>query len=234
MPAASTPPVTTSTSLPSGAVARHLGATPTAAPGTGRTTATGTTAPDTTAASGTTAPRTTASTAPHTASGIGPHVTAPRTTVAADPRVLPRQLVLPRFGVHADVLAVTSTNGELAVPENPQQVGWWVGSALPGSASGTTVVDGHIDSATEGVGALIHLSDLMPGDHVSIVGSTGKILDYDVVARRVYVKHAGLPASLFAPGGPARLLLISCGGPFDSARGSYEDNIAVFATPSAG
>lgn len=161
------------------------------------------------------------------------HQTTPRSTAATDPRELPRQLLLPRFGIHADVLPVTSTDGVLAVPENPQQVGWWAGSALPGSTSGTTVIDGHIDSATAGVGALIHLSDLVPGDSVSIVGSTGKTIDYRVVARRVYVKHAGLPSSLFAPGGPQRLLLISCGGPFDSDRGSYEDNIVVFATPVA-
>lgn len=127
---------------------------------------------------------------------------------------------------------MTSTNGVLEVPENPQQVGWWAGSALPGSSTGTTVIDGHIDSATAGVGAFIHLSDLVPGDSVSIVGSSGKTLDYDVVARRVYAKNAGLPGSLFAGGGPERLLLISCGGPFDSSRGSYEDNIVVFATPS--
>lgn len=131
------------------------------------------------------------------------------------------------------MLPVTSVNGALTVPDDPQQVGWWVGSALPGSRSGTTVIDGHIDSATAGVGALIHLSDLVPGDRLSIVGSTGKTLDYDVSARRVYAKNAGLPPSLFTAGGPEHLLLISCGGPFDSARGSYEDNIVVFATPSA-
>lgn len=178
--------------------------------------------------------RTTASGTDGTSTGTGTGSSTSTSTAPVDPRVLPRQLVLPRFGVRADVLPVTSTDGVLAVPGNPQQVGWWVGSPLPGSASGTTVIDGHIDSATAGVGALIHLSDLVPGDHVSIVGSTGRTLDYVVVARRVYVKHAGLPPSLFAPGGPERLLLISCGGPFDFARGSYEDNIAVFATPVAG
>ncbi len=159
--------------------------------------------------------------------------TASRTAPAADRREVPRQLVLPRFGVRADVLSVTSDLGSLTVPENPRQVGWWVGSALPGSSAGTTVIDGHIDSASAGVGAFIHLSDLVPGDSVSIVGSTGRTLDYDVVARRVYAKNAGLPSSLFAAGGPERLVLISCGGPFDPARGSYEDNIVVFATPSA-
>jgi hypothetical protein len=141
--------------------------------------------------------------------------------------------VLPRFGVRADVLPVTSTDGALAVPEDPQEIGWWVGSAMPGSATGSTVLDGHIDSKTAGVGVLAHLSDLVPGDTVSIVGSTGRMLHYDVVARRVYPKDTGLPPSLFAADGPERLLLISCGGPFDSSRGSYEDNIVVFASPTA-
>ena len=142
--------------------------------------------------------------------------------------------MLTRLGVRADITFVTSQDGVLQVPENPQQVGWWVGSALPGSSTGTTVLDGHIDSATAGLGAFFQLSALAAGDRVSVVGSSGHALRYVVVARRVYPKNAGLPSSLFTTGGPQRLLLISCGGPFDTSRRSYEDNIVVFAVPATG
>jgi len=42
-------------------------------------------------------------------------------------------------------------------------------------------------------------------------------------------KHQGLPAAVFSTTGPARLVLITCGGPFNAAARSYQDNIVVFA-----
>ena len=102
---------------------------------------------------------------------------------------------------------------------------------MPGATNGSTVIDGHIDSAVAGYGALFHLGDLSPGDSVSVTTNTGKTVQYTVQARRVYVKEQGLPADLFDQKGPARLVIISCGGRFDSSIHSYEDNIAIFATP---
>ena len=146
-------------------------------------------------------------------------------------RDIPEQIVIPRLNVHADVRPVISRDGVLQVPEEPADVGWWIGSALPGAPSGTVVIDGHIDSATAGVGAFFQLSTLVAGDSVAIIGQRGSLHSYTVVARRVYAKDAGLPPSIFASAAQPRLLLISCGGPFDADRGSYEDNIAVFAVP---
>jgi hypothetical protein len=48
----------------------------------------------------------------------------------------------------------------------------------------------------------------------------------------VYVKADGLPPELFSAGGAPRLVLITCGGPFDPTTGSYLDNIVVFAAPA--
>ena len=144
----------------------------------------------------------------------------------------PELLVLSSLQVTAPVLAVKSSKGILQVPDDPANVGWWVGSALPGSATGTTVIDGHIDSATDGVGALWHLSSLVIGDVVSLQLRNGSTIRYNVVARRVYPKDAGLPQSIFTLSGPPTLVLISCGGPFDTTIKSYEDNIAVFASPT--
>ena len=153
-------------------------------------------------------------------------------STAAVPPGLPSRIQISTLHVAAAITQVTSSSGVLVVPSDPAQVGWWVGSALPGSATGTTVLDGHIDSATAGIGAFWQLSSLDSGDQIAVQLQNGNAVDYRVVARRVYPKNAGLPPSLFSLTGPPTLLMISCGGPFDSARGSYEDNIAVFATPS--
>ena len=143
---------------------------------------------------------------------------------------VPVSLELPTLHVRAQVQPVASHDGSLVVPEDPASVGWWAGSSFPGSAAGTIVIDGHIDSATLGTGALWHLSSLTAGDRI-VVTTTSSRLAYRVMARRVFSKSTGIPANVFTRTGPPLLVLISCGGPFDAARGSYEDNIAVFAAP---
>lgn len=125
-----------------------------------------------------------------------------------------------------------TSSGTLQVPANPADVGWWTGSAQPGSAHGSTVIDGHVDSARTGPGALFRLGDLHPGDPILATLAGGHTITYRVTARSIYVKSAGLPASLFAATGAPRLVLISCGGPFNHTALSYEDNIVVFASPT--
>ena len=44
---------------------------------------------------------------------------------------------------------------------------------------------------------------------------------------------AALPADYFGRGGPSRLVLITCGGTFDSSTRHYRDNVVVVAEPDA-
>jgi hypothetical protein len=151
---------------------------------------------------------------------------------AAVPPAVPVSLSLPTLGVRASVLPVVNDNGTLGVPDDPAQVGWWSASALAGAATGTVVLDGHVDSAESGPGALFRLASLKANDPITLSTRTGQLRRYTVTARRVYVKAGGLPADIFDQAGPARLVLISCGGPFDRTAGSYLDNIVVFAVPA--
>ena len=153
---------------------------------------------------------------------------------ATPARVLPAApalLAIAALQVQAAVVPVGVTGGILDVPADPAQVGWWSDSALAGSATGSVVIDGHVDSAATGPGALFHLTDLSAGDRLVVTTTTGARLSYVVTGRRVYPKTGGLPADLFAIDGPPRLVLITCGGPFDRAAGSYLDNIVLFAAP---
>jgi hypothetical protein len=145
----------------------------------------------------------------------------------------PGWLDLPTLGVRAHVQHVVPTDGALGVPDNPAEVGWWTGSVPAGSSAGSTVIDGHVDSAVTGPGALFHLTELAAGDPILVTASSGLVVRYRVSGRRVYLKHQGLPAELFATTGPPRLVLITCGGPFNSTARSYEDNIVIFGTPTA-
>jgi sortase (surface protein transpeptidase) len=143
---------------------------------------------------------------------------------------VPLRLRIPALGVQAPVVAVrASEDGALTVPGDPRDVGWWTGGAAPGDPQGTVVLDGHVDTAQFGAGALFRLADLPPGASVVVTTSVGDTR-YRVAARRVYAK-AALPSQIFNASGPPRLVLVTCGGPFDAQTHHYADNVVVFATP---
>jgi Sortase domain len=144
---------------------------------------------------------------------------------------LPARLAIPVLSVDAPVQDVLAASRILEVPNDPSHVGWWVASALVGAPSGAIVMDGHVDAAGIGPGALFGLGKLRSGDRVDIVTTSGQRASFRVYARQVLAKRAGLPASLFGATGPAQLILISCGGSFDRVTKSYDDNIVVYAAP---
>jgi Sortase domain len=175
-----------------------------------------------------TAPRGVASSRPPS-----PTATTPSRRPLTRPAGMPVLLAMPAYGVQADVVPILSSPGSLSVPANPRQVGWWIASALAGSARGSTVVDGHVDSASAGIGALSVVSRLRAGDLITVRTDTAGTIRYRVYARHSYPKDTGLPSTLFTSSGPAHLVLITCGGPFDATARSYLDNIVVFAAPIA-
>ena len=57
------------------------------------------------------------------------------------------------------------------------------------------------------------------------------MLRYRVVGKQTIVKQRLPTERLFARDGPPRLVLITCGGPFDAELRSYRDNLVVLAEP---
>ena len=144
----------------------------------------------------------------------------------------PVRLRLPRLHIDAAVLPVSvGPDGLLGVPANPRQLGWWSGSAGPGLATGSVVIDGHVDSATLGLGALFRLREARPGDEVVLENAKGESTEYTVLARRSHAKTSLPVAEVFATDVPPRLVLLTCGGAFDQGTHHYADNIVVYAVP---
>jgi sortase (surface protein transpeptidase) len=142
--------------------------------------------------------------------------------------VYPIRVRVPRLGVDAPIVpVVVSGSGFLGVPSDPRTVGWWAGGALPGADSGSAVLVGHVDSATAGAGALFQLRRLVPGDVVVVQGGGGAV-QYRITGLREYHK-ANLPADqIFARNGIARLVMITCGGSFDTQTHHYQDNVIAY------
>lgn len=142
----------------------------------------------------------------------------------------PVGLRFPRLGIDAPIVRVgLLDDGSLDVPEDPKVLGWWADGAAPGAALGSVVLDGHIDSATLGVGVFAKLRVLEVGDRVELTAAGGHTTAYVVTGRREYPKQA-LPAEeVFSQTVGERLVLVTCGGRFDRKTRHYEDNIVVYA-----
>lgn len=161
--------------------------------------------------------------------GANRQASAPRETADR-----PIMLALPSVDVTAPVMAVGVSQGNLQVPDDPAQVGWWISSAEAGSDTGSVIMDGHVDTASGGPGALYRMGigKLHLGDRVVVTTMLGRKVSYRIYAQSVYVKAAGLPADIFAASREPRLVLITCGGAFDSDGRSYVDNVVVYARPT--
>lgn len=143
----------------------------------------------------------------------------------------PVRLSIPSIAVNAHVVAVgiDERSGGVAIPDDVMEAGWYGFGPVPGTP-GSAVVVGHVDARTQGPGAFFRLSAVQPGDRVLVVMSDGSSRRFSVVARREYRKPA-LPRSIFRSSGPAQLVLVTCGGPFDAATRHYRDNVVVYAVP---
>jgi hypothetical protein len=130
--------------------------------------------------------------------------------------------------ITAPVVAVgTARDGSLQLPAI-DEVGWWIGGATPADAQGTVVLAGHVDDHT-GPGALFSLDRIQLGAVIDVKTRT-TTTSYSVATVHMYRKQK-LPAELFRADGQRRLVVITCGGPFDFSTGHYRDNLVVIADP---
>jgi sortase (surface protein transpeptidase) len=147
---------------------------------------------------------------------------------------VPVRLRIPAIGVDAPVLPTgVQAGGALAIPPDPADVGWWAAGAFPGEPTGAVILAGHIDSAASGPGALFRLQQVRPGAAITVTAN-GHVYRYRVAALRAYAKNALPAAAIFGQQVSARLVIVSCGGPFDAATGHYLENIVAYAVPVGG
>ena len=145
----------------------------------------------------------------------------------------PTRVRIPALGLDAAVTpaGIDARTGYFAVPARVDRVGWYRYGPGFSAREGSVVLAGHVDGATQGEGALFRLGTLKAGDTVTLVGPGGRTRDFEVVARARHRKTAVPLVRYFARDGEPRLTLITCGGPFDEARGNYRDNVVVTAIP---
>ena len=159
------------------------------------------------------------------------HVVRPSVTATATSSPpLPDRVIIPGIGVDASLIPLgLNSDGTVEVPslDDPLEAGWYHYGPAPGEI-GPAVVLGHVDSRRE-AGVFYRLHDVRPGDTAEIGRTDGSRVAF-IVTRVEQTPKTSFPTqSVYGDTPDPELRLITCGGSFDRARGSYRDNMIVFA-----
>lgn len=163
-----------------------------------------------------------------------PRVARSSASVPKAPRRVnpPTRVRVPSVGLNAAVAPVgVGADSQMRLPINPGVLGWYRYGSAPGSGSGSPVLAGHVDSRRFGIGPLARLGEVGRGDVVEVRVGRGRWASYRVDSVQRFDQQA-LPAAVFARGGPERLRLVTCTGPFLPAKGGYQQNLVVTAVPT--
>jgi hypothetical protein len=152
----------------------------------------------------------------------------PRQVTVPGPASPPVRLTIPAIRVATALVRLgRERDGSMQVPADYARAGWFAEGLSPGQV-GPAVIAGHVDSRT-GPAVFYRLRELRAGDTVQVERADGVRLRFVVEQARSFPKATFPTAEVFGPAPWAALRLVTCGGDFDRARGSYRDNLVVFA-----
>jgi len=144
----------------------------------------------------------------------------------------PSRMVVASLGVDVPVLATGLDDaGNMALPPDPANAGWYEYGPAPASPAGATVIAAHVDSLTYGIGPFAAFADAVPGTEIVVTDTAGAVRTYAVSSVDTTDKLDVVWASVFDRTGPSRLVVVTCGGEFDYSTRHYLSNVIVVATP---
>jgi sortase (surface protein transpeptidase) len=140
-------------------------------------------------------------------------------------------MAVPAIGVNAPVISLgENPDGTVQVPSltTPQLTSWFDDGPAPGQP-GPAAIYGHVDTAAAGPAVFYRLGDLAPGDAVDVTRADGSVARFQVYRVAEYAKGAFPTTAVYGNTPGPELRLITCGGAFDAATGSYAENIVAYA-----
>jgi sortase A len=143
---------------------------------------------------------------------------------------LPVRLVIPAINVDAPVQYVgldETGTGEMGVPNNFTDVGWYKNGVRPGMR-GSAVIAGHYNGKMTPKAVFYDLHTLEVGDEVVIM-SANRIEDiFHVVKIETYAHDASTSDVFISTDGKKRLNLITCSGDWLPEVKLYDQRTVVF------
>ncbi len=162
----------------------------------------------------------------------------PRTTTGSAPARVPvlpaaepTRLSIPAIGVASEVrpLGLNPDRTVQVPPLGESYAGWYRHSPSPGQL-GPSVILGHVDSEGAGPGVFFSLGALRPGDTVAVTRADNAVAVFRVDRVVQYAKAQFPTAEVYGNTDRPALRLITCGGRFDPATLSYDDNVVAYAS----
>lgn len=140
---------------------------------------------------------------------------------------LPVRLKIPKINVDTAIkyMGVTS-KGEMEVPDNAVDVGWFKLGVRPGE-KGSAVIAGHFDGKNGEAGIFTNLYKLKEGDKLYITDNKGIPITFVVRESRIY--NPGYADDVFSESDSVHLNLITCDGIWDGDKKSYNKRLVIFA-----
>lgn len=141
----------------------------------------------------------------------------------------PVSIEIPSLRAKAPIIPIGLTGDVLVPPANVRTVGWWRGSAEPGSPTGQSLLTGH--AAHAGYSPLNHLKDIRRGATIVIRSKdrTASYLVQDVFiwSKKTVSRHA---QDLFDPDYHDSRLVLVTSARYDGRK--WNANVIVFAYPN--
>lgn len=163
--------------------------------------------------------------------GSQKQIAAPLSTPSAVNYGLPVRLKIPKLAIDAPVTyAGLTTTGNMVVPVDIANVGWYKHGTLPGN-KGSAVLAGHINGVTGKAGVFANLHKLQKGDTLQVIDSNNSIISFTVRDIQKYGQDQQ-PSEVFNAADAAHLNLITCTGAWDSAKHGYLERLVVFTDKS--
>lgn len=140
---------------------------------------------------------------------------------------IPLQLLIPAIGIDANIqLLGVSASGQMEVPDNIVDVGWFKMGSRPGEV-GSAVIAGHLDGKQGEPGIFANLDKLTKGDLLMVKDDMGNSTVFVVRDKRAY--DPGFANEVFSQNDGVHLNLITCDGVWEKNIKSYSKRLVVFA-----
>jgi sortase A len=162
------------------------------------------------------------------------HPGEPEISVAQDSSTtsesgIPERLIIPALSVDAAVQRVgIGKSGNMAVPTNYTDVGWYKYGAKPGE-QGNAVFDGHLDNGFGNPGVFRNLHTLNRGDLIYVKTIQGIHVQFAVTNIERVDANTLSTDTVFDDEGKPKIKLITCEGDWDPQTKTYSERLIVTA-----
>jgi sortase A len=140
----------------------------------------------------------------------------------------PVRLIVPKLSIDTTIEPVSvNANNVMEVPDGWDKAGWYTRAVKPGEV-GTAVIVGHYDDQTGAPAIFYYLKNLQIGDQIIVVNADGEQLVFSV-NNKSNAPFDSLIEDLLNNDNNKNLILITCGGWWNSATHNYSERLVVRA-----